>query len=118
MPIRLLAKYFRQQGTRWRISDAVKRHVRFFVFNLLDSFEALGQFDIVFCRNVVFYFDQKTKQDVLRRFGSVLAGDGCLVLGAAETVLGLGKRFAYATGANGIYTKAQKRESLRATAMG
>jgi chemotaxis protein methyltransferase CheR len=64
--------------------------VQFRVLNLLDSFDCLGQFDVIFCRNVLMYFDQAVKHDVLTRLTESLAPDGYLVMGSAETVPGRG----------------------------
>jgi chemotaxis protein methyltransferase CheR len=75
-------------------------------FNLLDSFGALGQFDIVFCRNVLIYFDQPTKADVLQRICKVLTPDGYMVLGAAETVVGLTEAFRPLSDRRGVYVPA------------
>lgn len=89
LPIQMLLKHFKQEGEQWRISPAIKGMVQFRPLNLIRDFSALGQFDIVFCRNVLIYFDQPTKSDVLRRLANSLAPDGALFLGAAETVIGL-----------------------------
>ncbi|WP_349371034.1 protein-glutamate O-methyltransferase CheR [Salinarimonas sp.] len=89
LPIQMLLKHFKQEGEQWRISPAIKGMVQFRPLNLIRDFSALGQFDIVFCRNVLIYFDQPTKTDVLRRLANSLAPDGALFLGAAETVIGL-----------------------------
>src|SRR5262249_52403649 len=89
LPIQFLLKYFKQQGERWQISQAIRERVRFRPFNLLEEPVALGTFDIIFCRNVLIYFDQPTKALVLERLGRVLARDGFLYLGGAETVLGI-----------------------------
>jgi chemotaxis protein methyltransferase CheR len=63
--------------------------VQFRPLNLLNDFKPLGTFDVVFCRNVLIYFDQPTKTQVLERVARQLPEDGYLVLGAAETVVGL-----------------------------
>src|SRR3546814_11426314 len=67
LPITLLMKYFAQEGEKWRISEEIRRMVSYRPFNLLDSPAALGHFDVVFCRNVLIYFDQPTKGQVLAR---------------------------------------------------
>jgi chemotaxis protein methyltransferase CheR len=105
LPIQMLARHFHHEGGEWRISSSIRNHVQFEVFNLLDSFEPLGQFDVIFCRNVLIYFDQQAKHDVLGRLADALAPDGYLVLGAAETVLGSGKGLEPLVNARGIYVK-------------
>lgn len=67
--------------------------VQYRPFNLLHDCAHLGRFDVVFCRNVLIYFDQKTKIDVLERIARVMEPDGYLVLGATETVVGLTQSF-------------------------
>ena len=65
LPIALLVKYFKQAGERWQISEEIRNMVKFKSFNLLGSPAALGRFDVVFCRNVLIYFDPPTKGQVL-----------------------------------------------------
>jgi chemotaxis protein methyltransferase CheR len=105
LPITLLAKYFTQDGEQWRISDQLKRMVTFRVHNLLDGPASLGKFDIVFCRNVLIYFDQATKGKVLDGIAANLAEDGFLTLGGAETVLGVTDRFKMVDGQRGLYAR-------------
>ena len=106
LPIQMLARHFHNEGGEWRLSSSIRGRVQFEVFNLLDSYERFGQFDVIFCRNVLIYFDQSMKHDVLGRLADALAPDGYLVLGAAETVLGSGKGLEPLVNARGIYVKA------------
>ena len=105
LPIQMLARHFHHDGGEWRLSSSIRNRVRFELFNLLDSYEPLGQFDVIFCRNVLIYFDQQMKLDVLGRLADALAPDGYLVLGSAETVLGYGKKLEPLANARGIYVK-------------
>jgi chemotaxis protein methyltransferase CheR len=89
----MLIKYFSQTGETWQIAPEIRGMVKFMPLNLLNSFSRLGKFDVVFCRNVLIYFDQATKIDVLERIADVTERDGFLVLGGAETVMGLTERF-------------------------
>lgn len=72
-------------------------------FNLLDDLKPLGTFDIVFCRNVLIYFDQPTKTKVLDGIANMMPADGLLFLGGAETVLGISDRFKPVKGQRGVY---------------
>jgi len=101
----LLSRYFRREGENWRLCSAIRNPVEFRVGNLLDSFAGLGTFDIIFCRNVLIYFGQAAKADVLARLPAALAPDGYLMLGVAETVLGLGSTFVPFERARGVYVK-------------
>jgi chemotaxis protein methyltransferase CheR len=103
LPIQLLMKYFTQDKDTWQLNEPVRRMVRWKVFNLLNSYAPLGRFDIIFCRNVLIYFDRQTKIEVLGRLADALAPDGFLVLGAAETVVGLTDRFQPEPGVRGLY---------------
>ena len=83
-----MLEHFRREGSAWRVDFAIQRYVRFEVSNLLDAFAEPGPFDVILCRNVLIYFDAATKADVLERLSRVLACDGHLLLGSAETTLG------------------------------
>ncbi len=103
LPIQLLVKYFQQEGDVWQLSDDIRSMVKFRPFNLLEGFLGLGSFDIIFCRNVLIYFDRETKGDVLNRMRRTLSNDGVLFLGAAETVLGITDAFKPIKGHRGMY---------------
>jgi len=103
LPIQLLIKYFSQEGDIWRLSDDIRQMVSFRPFNLLENFVGLGTFDVIYCRNVLIYFDQATKSAVLDRMAKALAADGTLFLGAAETVLGITDAFRPVKGHRGMY---------------
>ena len=103
LPIQLLIRHFAQFGELWQIAPELRAMVRYRQLNLLADFSQLGSFDLIFCRNVLIYFDQQTKSDVLNRLARVIAGDGYLVLGAAETVVGLTDRFRMVPDKRGLY---------------
>ena len=89
LPVMMLMKHFTQVEEGWKVSDRLRRGLEFREGNLLENFRHLGPFDLVFCRNVLIYFDAQTKADVLSRMVDVMAPDGHLFLGASETVFGL-----------------------------
>jgi len=103
LPIQMLIKYFTQIGETWQIAPEIRGMVQFRSFNLLNDFAGLGTFDIVFCRNVLIYFDQQTKTGVLDRMARTVERDGYLVLGAAETVVGLTDSFKPVPERRGLY---------------
>ncbi|WP_373085554.1 protein-glutamate O-methyltransferase CheR [Sneathiella sp.] len=104
LSIQLLVKYFQQIGEMWQIDSSIRAMVKFQNKNLLDDSSALGQFDVIFCRNVLIYFDQKTKIKVLGSLHNILVEDGALFLGGAETVLGICDDFKPVDGQRGVYT--------------
>jgi chemotaxis protein methyltransferase CheR len=103
LPVQLLIKYFRQNGDKWSVNDTLKQMVQLREFNLLQDPTSLGQFDVVFCRNVLIYFDQATKGAVLGRIANLMPPDGVLYLGGSETVLGITEKFAPMQGQRGFY---------------
>ena len=114
LPITLLVKYFKQEKERWRIDAALRSMVTFREFNLLDEPGGLGRFDIVFCRNVLIYFDQATKTEILGRVAGLMPDDGILYLGGAETVIGVTDHFVPMPGQRGIYTQVPAAAPARA----
>ena len=103
LPIQLLIKHFTQVGECWQLSPEIRAMVQFRPLNLLRELSHLGAFDVVFCRNVLIYFDQDTKTKVLQNLAQVTRTDGYLVLGAAETVVGLTERFRPHPDRRGLY---------------
>ena len=103
LPIQLLVKYFKKTAEMWQIDPAIRAMVQFREYNLLHDLKPLGQFDVVFCRNVLIYFDQPTKTRVLDNMSRVMPDDGFLYLGGAETVLGISDKFKPVPEQRGVY---------------
>jgi chemotaxis protein methyltransferase CheR len=103
LPIQLLIKHFMQVGELWQIAPEIRAMVKFRRLNLLSNLSGLGVFDLIFCRNVLIYFDQETKIGVLENLSRIVASDGYLVLGAAETVVGLTDSFKVVGDKHGLY---------------
>jgi chemotaxis protein methyltransferase CheR len=89
LPIQMLVKYFTQRGELWQINADLRAMVQHRQLNLLHDFSQLGLFDVIFCRNVLIYFDQDTKIGIFERLAKAAEPDGFVVLGATETVVGL-----------------------------
>lgn len=103
LPVQLLVKFFDQVGQTWQLAPELRSMVQFRPLNLLNDFSVLGNFDVVFCRNVLIYFDQETKTVVLDRLARMMEPDGFLVLGAAETTVGLSDSFKPTAERRGLY---------------
>ncbi|MFA7431993.1 MAG: protein-glutamate O-methyltransferase CheR [Rhodospirillaceae bacterium] len=103
LPIQLLVKYFKKRDDQWEIDPAIRAMVQYKEWNLLQDLRALGTFDVVFCRNVLIYFDQPTKGKVLEGMSKQMSDDGVLYLGGAETVLGISDKFKPIPGQRGVY---------------
>ena len=103
LPIQMLVKYFKQTGEFWQINADIRAMVQHRPLNLLHDFAQLGVFDVIFCRNVLIYFDQETKINIFGRLAKATESDGFLVLGAAETVVGLTDVFKPFTDRRGLY---------------
>jgi chemotaxis protein methyltransferase CheR len=103
LPIQFLVKFFAKVGDNWQVARDIRDMVQFRPLNLLNDFSPLGSFDVVFCRNVLIYFDQPAKTAVLNRLARQMPDDSYLVLGAAETVVGLTDAFKPMTEKRGLY---------------
>jgi len=93
LPATLLVKYFRRSGVDWQLSEPVRRMARFETIDLRKSMRALGPFDLVFCRNVLIYFDAGTRKEILKELHGTLFRGGWLLLGGAETAFGVEEWF-------------------------
>ena len=89
----MLLRYFQRAGDKWQINEFLRSRINFREFNLLTDDRLLGGFDAIFCRNVLLYFDVPTRRDILARISRSLAPDGYLLMGSAETVIGLSETF-------------------------
>ncbi|HVY90860.1 MAG TPA: protein-glutamate O-methyltransferase CheR [Hyphomonadaceae bacterium] len=108
LPIQMLMHYFTQQDDHWRISEKIRQQVTFRKQNLIDANYPLGKFDVVLCRNVLIYFDGPTKSEVLDRIGQALNPGGFLIMGAAESVVGLSTSFEATQDRRGLYKLAAR----------
>ena len=107
LPATHLVRYFHRAGTHWEINQDIRSMVKFTKHNLLDAPPATGPFDVIFLRNVLIYFDVATKLAVLKKAHSVLRPGGFLVLGAAETTVGLDDSWIRVpVGRSSVYQKA------------
>ena len=106
LPMTLLVKYFKKDGANWKIDEKLRAMVQFREWNLLADPAPLGRFDVVFCRNVLIYFDAATKRRVLEAIARQLSPDGRLYLGGAETILGITTALMPVSGERGVYQPA------------
>jgi chemotaxis protein methyltransferase CheR len=118
LPIQMLVKYFRQIGELWQLNPEIRAMVQHRQLNLLHDVSQLGVFDVIFCRNVLIYFDQDTKVNIFGRLARAIEPDGFLVLGAAETVVGLTDLFKPSPERRGLYQPNAANGALGRTAGG
>ncbi|MEO1618845.1 MAG: CheR family methyltransferase [Planctomycetota bacterium] len=90
LPVKQLVRFFDRKGNQWQAKPELRNIIECQRLNLTQSWSLLGTFDVVFIRNVLIYFDQKTKSDILQRVHRLLRPDGFLFIGSAETMIGLG----------------------------
>ncbi len=93
LPAALLLKYFRRSGLNWQLTESVQKMAAFETIDLRKSMRTLGPFDLVFCRNVMIYFDNETKRNIMKELHSTMFRGGWLLLGGAETAFGLEEWF-------------------------
>jgi chemotaxis protein methyltransferase CheR len=115
LPVKYLMANFEDLKGSWRIKQDLRNMVQFRKLNLLDDFGSLGQFDIVFCRNVLIYFDPPTKAKILANIARVMPDDGVLYLGGAEGVLGVTDAFKPMPNVRGAYVTAKGAARLAVT---
>lgn len=112
LPVQMLLRHFSQIGDTWQISERIRSMVELKPHNLLEPSARFGQFDIIFCRNVLIYFDVETKAKVMAELSQRLTPEGAFVLGAAETVIGITTTIAPDKLQRGLY---RQQGSLRAS---
>ena len=108
----MVVKHFKQTGELWQVNPDLRAMVQHRQLNLLHDFSQLGLFDVIFCRNVLIYFDQDTKIRIFKRLAKAVEPDGFVVLGAAETVVGLTDVFKPCPERRGLYRLSGARETL------
>jgi chemotaxis protein methyltransferase CheR len=96
-------KWFEEADDGWRVVESLRRPVRFQVHNILEQPPHPGQFDIILCRNVLLYLNADKRELAFERLSSAMAGDGWLMLGAGETVIGQTRKLAADRDARGLY---------------
>jgi len=89
----ILNKYFVCENNQWKIRDDIRAMVQFAKRNLMQPFNSLGYFDIIFCRNVAVYFNKEDRCDFFDRIASVLSPDGYLIIGSSESMIDIQSRF-------------------------
>ncbi len=114
LPIQYLMKHFVQQGQQWIIKDELKKKIEFRTHNLLHNPAVLGNFDVIFCRNVLFYFEPPDKSHILEDLARVTTDGGFLFLGSAESVTGLCDKFGTMGDHRGFYVRTTPGGSLAA----
>ncbi len=104
LPIQMLLKYFTSlPDTSWQLKDIIRNMVKFSTNNLLEDYGALGKFDIVFCRNVLIYFDEPIKAQITEKMSRTIAPGGIIILGATESLIDQNKRFEAMADFRGAY---------------
>src|SRR5262249_15697122 len=116
LPIQMLMKHFKQTGETWQVNPDLRAMIQHRQLNLLQDFSHLGTFDVIFCRNVLIYFDQETKAAIFARMARMIEPDGALALGAAESVVGITDVFKPYPDCRGMYCQNTARAMPRVAA--
>ncbi len=106
LPVMQMLRYFDQKGEEWIAKDNLRKMVTFTDHNMLNSARHLGMFDVILCRNMLMYLGEDKRGLVLEAIAPMLANDGILMLGAAETVIGQTQRFKASQEFRGFYQPA------------
>lgn len=113
LPIQHLIKYMHKEDQKWTINDEVKKLIKFQYFNLLENPLLLGKFDIIFCRNVLIYFDIDIKQKILSYFSQSLRPDGFLILGGSESTFGISDFYTHKENTKNVYVLKQQEDKKK-----
>lgn len=113
LPVMQMLRYFEQQGEEWIAKDSLRKMVTFAEHNMLNSARHFGAFDVVLCRNMLMYLCDDKRGQVLDGIAPLLADDGILMLGAAETVIGRTQRFKASQEFRGFYQPASAKPAMQ-----
>jgi len=103
LPANLISRYFKKDGKVWVIDNEVKKMIRYQKLNLRENFNHIEKQDVIFCRNVLIYFSDEFKKDILRRIGINLRPNGYLFLGASESVYNFTHEYKLCQHSMGLY---------------
>jgi chemotaxis protein methyltransferase CheR len=112
LPVKLMLKYFEQDGTDWQLKDPIRKEVSFAAHNLIKSAKGLGFFDIILCRNMLMYLCEDNRRLVFENLANAQTPDGILMLGAAETVIGQTDRFEASREYRGFFERTGNQKPL------
>ena len=113
LPVMQMLRYFEQQGEEWIAKENLRKMVTFTEHNMLNSARHMGMFDVVLCRNMLMYLCEEKRGQVLDGIAPLLAADGILMLGAAETVIGQTQRFKASQEFRGFYQPASAKPAVQ-----
>ena len=115
LPAAYLLKYFtRVENEQWQVNEALKKRITFQRQNLIEPFSHLGQFDLVLCRNVLIYQPVENKIEIIKRISSILKPNGYLLLGSAETLVGLSTDYEQVNTNGSVYYRSKAAVPLKA----
>jgi chemotaxis protein methyltransferase CheR len=106
LPVMQMIRYFEQNGEEWTAKDNIRKMVTFAEHNMLEPARHFGKFDIILCRNMLMYLGDDKRSQVLDGIAPLIADDGILMLGAAETVIGQTQNFRASKEFRGFYEPA------------
>jgi len=98
-------RFFKQTGDGWQVIESVRTRITFRELNLMQSYTALGKFDVIYCRNVLIYFSTELKKDILSRMAKALNPGGYLVLGGSESISNYSEDFDLVRWRSGVIYK-------------
>ncbi len=107
LPSDKLQNYFRQSGENWKIKDEIRAMAQFKKINLLHPINSLGQFDVIFCRNVAIYFSPQDRKKLFDKLAGMLAPDGYLIIGSTESLTGVSDKYTPQRHLRSIYYQLQ-----------
>jgi len=105
LPVNNMLRWFDQEGDCWQVKPDLPQRISFERQNLLESVTSVPPFDIILCRNVMLYFFPERRRSAFARLAAAIAPDGCLMLGAGETIMGMTDAFLPESDNRGLYRR-------------
>jgi chemotaxis protein methyltransferase CheR len=118
LPPAALARYFTREATDWKVKDEIRSLVTFRLINLHESFQSLGPFDVIFCRNVAIYFSPAARAALFRGLAGILSPDGYMFVGSSESLADLGPEFMPQHHCRSVFYQPAKRRTASAASIG
>ncbi len=86
-------RFFSEAGSSWQVKNAIRQRVRFLELNLLNAYDLLGKFDVIYCRNVLIYFSNDMKREILGKLANAMRPGGYLIMGVSESPINYSDAF-------------------------
>ncbi len=110
-------RFFTPVGDQWEVNKNIRQRIQFKELNLMNSYAAVGKFDVIFCRNVLIYFSTELKKEILKKMAQTLNPGGYMFLGSTETIASYSSEFETVRHQGGIVFKLKDKSGLNTSSV-